>query len=256
MTTRTDPWPPGTPCWVDLSAPDVPAARDFYGNVFGWTFVDTGEEYGHYTLARTRDLNAAAIGPIMAEGQPSAWTVYLASDDVDATAKLVADNGGAIVDGPMDIPGNGRMLIARDACGGTFGVWQAAGMIGAEVANEPGSLTWTDTRLTDPVAGKEFYSAVFGHTYEPVPGAPDDYSVFHVGGEVAGGVGGMTGAPGGTPSHWVPYFSAADVDTAVAAVREGGGAVLMEPADTPFGRMGIVTDPFGAVFALHQPAPS
>jgi len=39
MSTRTDPWPAGTPCWVDLSVPDLQSAVDFYADVIGWTFV-------------------------------------------------------------------------------------------------------------------------------------------------------------------------------------------------------------------------
>jgi predicted enzyme related to lactoylglutathione lyase len=253
MPTRKDPWPAGTPCWIDLAVPDVAAATEFYGPVTGWTFVDSGEEFGHYNIARTNDRAAAAIGPIQEEGQPTAWTVYLASDDADATAKRIADNGGTVLAEPFDVPGNGRMLVALDTCGGAFGVWQAAGTIGTEIYNEPGSLTWTDSRLTDPEAGKAFYSAVFGYTYEPVPGAPDDHATFQVNGEVAGGMGGMMGGPPGVPSHWLAYFSVADVDASVAAAERGGGTVLMRPEDTPFGRMGILTDPFGATFALHGP---
>jgi predicted enzyme related to lactoylglutathione lyase len=252
MSIRTEPWPTGTPCWVDIAVNDVEAATAFYGAVMGWTFFDSGEEFGHYNIAQTNGKAAAAIGPVMQEGQPSVWTVYLASDDADATAKLVGENGGTVLVEPMDIPGNGRMCIALDACGGAFGVWQSAGMIGAEIVNEPGSMTWTDVRLTDVEAGKAFYSAVFGYTYQPVPGAPDDYGTIHVGGDPVGGLGGMMGAPEGTPSHWVTYFSVADVDTAVAAAEAGGATVLMPAEDTPFGRMSILTDPFGATFALHM----
>jgi predicted enzyme related to lactoylglutathione lyase len=251
MTIRTTAWPSGTPCWVDLAVPDVSAATAFYREVMGWTFVDTGEEFGHYHIAQTGGHAAAAIGPIMQEGQPAAWTVYLASEDADATAKLITDNGGAIMGGPMDIPGSGRMLIAQDAVGGTFGVWQAAGMVGAEIVNEPGSVTWTDARLTDTEAGKTFYAAVFDYEYTPMPGAPDDYSTFSVDGEVRGGIGGMMGAPAAAPSHWLTWFSVADVDAAVAAVEAAGGSVVSPIADTPFGRMGVVTDPFGAGLGLH-----
>ncbi|MDP1805259.1 MAG: VOC family protein [Acidimicrobiales bacterium] len=255
MTTRDTAWPAGTPCWVDLGAPDLAAATAFYGAVMGWEFVDTGEEFGHYTLAKVGGRNAAAIGPAQ-PGQPPAWTVYLATDDADATAKLVADNGGTVVVAPMEIPGNGRLGVALDAAGGAFGIWQDGGMIGAEVYNEPGALIWEDARLTDAAAGQAFYAAVFGHTFGAVPGAPDDYVTFAVDGEIAGGMGGMMGAPEGTPSHWLPYFMTSDVDAALAVAGSGGGTVLMPATDTPFGRMGIVTDPFGATFAVHGGMPS
>ncbi|MEJ3656405.1 VOC family protein [Actinomycetes bacterium KLBMP 9759] len=253
MTTRTDPWPAGTPCWVDIAVPDLEAGTSFYSAVFGWTFVDTGEEYGHYSLAQTDGKSAAALGPVQDPGQPSFWTVYLASDDVDGTAKLITDNGGSLLFDPMDIPGNGRMCVALDSTGAAFGIWQSAGMIGAEIANEPGSLTWTDARLTDPAAGKDFYSAVFGYTYDPVPGAPDDYATFAVNGAVAGGIGGMMGSPEGVPSHWLSYFSVADVDTTIATAQSAGATVAMPAANTAFGRMAVLADPFGATFAVHQP---
>lgn len=251
MPTRTTPWPAGTPCWVDLSTPDLEAATAFYGPVLGWSFFDSGEEFGHYHICQTNGKAAAAIGPCQ-EGQPAAWTMYLASDDVDATAKLITDNGGTVLVPPMDVAENGRMCVALDAAGAAFGVWQAAETIGVEIYNEPGSLVWEDARLLDPAAGKRFYEAVFGFTYQPIDGAPVDYEMFCINGEASGGMGGMMGSPDGTPSHWIAYFSVADVDAAVAAAERGGGTVLMPPEDTPYGRMGVLADPFGAVFSVHE----
>jgi len=256
MSTRTDPWPPGTPCWVDLSVPDVAGALAFYSSVVGWTFVDTGADYGGYQIAQMDGRAAAGIGPVMQEGQPSAWTVYLASDDADATAKLIGEHGGSIFAGPMDIPGTGRMLIAADPTGGVFGVWQQTGMIGTAVIDEPGAFVWDDARLHDVETGKRFYADVFGYRYsslDPETGETGDYEIFTLDGDrPLGGIGGMMGAPPGTPSHWLAYFTVADVDASVEAVGDGDGTVLMPPEDTPFGRIGVVTDPFGATFGLHS----
>ncbi len=251
MPIRETSWPAGTPCWVALAVPDIVAATEFYGPVLGWSFHDSGEEFGHYHICLTNGKAAAAIGPLMQEGQPTVWTVHLASDDADATATLITENGGTILVPPFDVAGNGRMCVALDAAGAAFGVWQAAGQIGIGIYNEPGSLVWEDARLPDPAAGKAFYSAVFGYTYQPVEGAPDDYETFSVDGEVAGGMGGLMGAPEGTPAHWLPYFGTADVDAAVAAAEHGGGTVMMAPENTPFGRMGVLVDPFGAAFSVH-----
>ncbi|GAA1849146.1 VOC family protein [Pseudonocardia ailaonensis] len=254
MSFTDQPWPDGSPCWVDLAVPDIAAATDFYGAVVGWTFLDAGEEFGHFHVCQTEGRAAAGIGPIMQEGQPSFWTLYLATRDVDATVKLVGDSGGGVIAGPMDIPGNGRMAVCTDATGGVFGLWQAAGQIGVEVYNQPGSLVWEDARLTDVAAGREFYSGLFGYTYEAVPGLPvEEYGTFSLDGRPAGGMGGMMGAPEGVPSHWVVYFGVTSVDAAVAAATERGASVMMPPETTPFGRMAVVTDPFGAPFALHEP---
>jgi uncharacterized protein len=260
MSTRTDPWPAGTPCWVDLSVPDVEGAVAFYADVLGWTFVDTGPDYGNYQIAQMDGRAAAGVGPFMQEGQPSAWTVYLASDDVDATAKLIGEHGGTIYAGPMDIPGNGRMLIAADPTGGVFGVWQQTGMIGSELVDEPGAFVWDDARLKDVEAGKRFYADVFGFHYSPLgpeAGEMPDYETFTQPGgseeRPAGGIGGMMGSPPGTPSHWLAYFAVTDTDAAVSAVGDRDGRVLVSPEDTPWGRVAVVTDPFGAVFGLIGP---
>ncbi len=46
---------PGVPSWVDLATTDPAAARDFYGQLFGWEFdVSPDEQLGHYTTV-TKD---------------------------------------------------------------------------------------------------------------------------------------------------------------------------------------------------------
>lgn len=256
MPTQETQWPAGTPCWADLSVPDLPRGVAFYAAVLGWSLVDSGEEFGNYHIAQVDGRAAAGVGPVMQEGQPSFWTIYIASDDADATVKLVGEHGGAVVMPPMDIAGNGRMAICADPAGAVFGVWQALGMIGAGVHSEPGGIAWEDARLTDVEAGRAFYSAVFGWRYEPIPGIDlADYGTFGPDQRPYGGLGGMMGAPEGTPSHWLIYFGTADADAAIAKAQELGGQVLRPAEDTPFGRMAVVTDPFGAPFAVHQALP-
>ncbi|MGH3812496.1 MAG: VOC family protein [Pseudonocardiaceae bacterium] len=259
MPTRTNPWPTGTPCWVDLSVPDLAAAKEFYGAVFGWSFVDSGAEFGHYQICQVDGRAAAAIAPCHSEGQPTVWTVYLASDDADGTAKLIGENGGTVLAAPMDIPGSGRMCIAQDPLGAAFGVWQAAGMPGAEVYAEPGSLVWSDVRLPDPDAGRTFYASVFGYRYESIEGEPD-YTTVHFDaardGEPVGGIGGMMGAPQGAPPHWLAYFLVADADAAATSASAAGGTILAGPFDTPYGRMAGIADPHGATFFVVGTMPS
>ncbi|HEY4003805.1 MAG TPA: VOC family protein [Pseudonocardia sp.] len=256
MSTRDTSWPAGTPNWVDISVPDIDAALEFYGSVIGWSFAGTDAEYGGYRMCQVDGRSVAGIGPMQAAEQPTAWLVYIASDDADATAKLITENGGTLLADPFDLDEVGRIAVARDSTGGAFGVFHGRQEIGTQVVDEPGSMVWEDARLTDVAEGRRFYQAVFGYTYEPVPGMSlDDYATFSVGERPGGGMGNMMGAPDGTPSHWVVYFSVADVDAAVSAAQRGGGQVLMAGEDTPFGRIAMATDPFGAVFALHSPLP-
>ena len=40
--------PIGAPCWIDLFTSDPDKSRSFYGELFGWTSQEAGEEYGGY----------------------------------------------------------------------------------------------------------------------------------------------------------------------------------------------------------------
>ncbi len=257
---RTSRWPHGVPCWADLMVPDIPAASRFYESVLGWTVPEPDEEWGGYVVAHVDGAACAGIGPEQ-PGARTAWTLYLASDDADATVAQVEAAGGTVVAPPMDVGPLGRMALATDPAGAMFGLWQAGTMIGSSLVNAPGGLTWEDLRSTAPGSAQAFYGEVFGYDLGDVPMAPEDYKTFALRGEQAplGGMGGLMGLPEGTPSHWLVYFAVADTDAAVTAVEAGGGSVLAPAFDSPFGRMACVRDPYGAVFMVMtntgQPQP-
>ena len=91
MSERTS-YEPGVPTWVDLASPDTDASAAFYGGLFGWELQSAGpvEETGGYGMFTLRGKQVAGVGPIMQEGQPPAWSVYIATDDADAAAERAA----------------------------------------------------------------------------------------------------------------------------------------------------------------------
>ena len=253
MSVRTSPWPAGVPCWVDLMVPDVATASAFYRSVLAWHVAEPEEQHGGYVVADVDGGATAGIGPEQ-PGARTAWTVYFATDDADATAAAVTEHGGTVVLPPGDVGALGRMALAADPTGGVFGLWQAGTMIGAALVNEPGGLVWEDLRSTDPDAARRFYGALFGYRLDPLEMAGPDYTTFARPEEQAplGGMGGLMGLPEGTPSHWLVYFQVADADAAGQAAEVAGGRVVQPPVDTPFGRMAGLTDPFGASFMVMQ----
>lgn len=120
-----------------------------------------------------------------------------------------------------------------------------------------GSFVWCELLTTDMAGAESFYTKVVGWT--AVPFAPDgSYKVFN---NAAGaGSGGMMALPDaaksmGAPPHWMMYLGTPDVDGTAMRVAQMGGRVLQEPADIPeVGRFAVVMDPYGASFALLQPA--
>jgi hypothetical protein len=257
MSTRTSPWPNGVPCWADVMATDVRASGAFYAAVLGWTVPEPEEQWGGYVTAEAGGRSVAGIGPVQ-QGAPAAWTLYLATDDVEGLVARAPEHGGTVLGPVMDVGDVGRMAVLADPSGAAFGLWQAGTMIGAGVVNEPGSLVWEDLRSTDPEAARSFYAALFGFEYEVLEMAGPDYATFRLPSEphVLGGMGGLMDLPDGTPSSWLVYFQVADADAAVAAAEQAGGTVVAPPMDTPFGRMACLADPDGATFMVMTTDPA
>jgi predicted enzyme related to lactoylglutathione lyase len=258
MSERTS-YAPGIPCWVDLGSPDLDASVEFYKALFGWDAdVAPQTEAGGYTMFSLNGKYVAAGSPPQQEGMPSFWTTYLASDDVDATAAKIRDAGGTVFMDPFDVFDSGRMTIAQDPTGATFGVWQAGNHIGAQLANEPGTMNWNECQTTDAGAAAAFYEQVFGvevKDYPPQPGMPP-YRVIEVDGRGVAGIFEINERMGDTPPNWSTIFAVADTDETVARVKELGGTAMMEGMDLPeIGRLAVLQDPTGAVFQVLQPPP-
>jgi predicted enzyme related to lactoylglutathione lyase len=252
MTSRDTPWDPGTPCWVDLVTADVTGAIPFYSGLFGWEFEDTGAEFGGYQLARKDGRRVVGMTPPPpGDPSPTAWSTYLASADIDASLEAVTAAGGTVLFAPMAINDEGRMCVAMDPTGASFGIWQSGNNTGMELAGEPGSVAWNECMTRDFEAAKAFYGTVFGYEWFDMSGDGFTYAAFMLDGRSVGGLGTLgPDMPADLPAHWVTYFKVADAAASAAAVRDLGGTVVRDPWDTPFGTMCVVTDHAGARFCL------
>jgi predicted enzyme related to lactoylglutathione lyase len=241
----------GTISWTDLATTDQDAAKEFYGALFGWEYDDQPiDENTTYSMAKLGGKSAAAISPQQPDeseqGIPPHWNVYVTVDDVDAASEQAGEHGGNVLAGPFDVMDAGRMSVIADPAGAVLCLWQAKSNIGAEIVNAPGALTWADNATTDAEAAQKHYGDVLGWSYEQVSEEPPYWVVKN--GERSQG--GMTVPPEGVPANWFPYFAVEDVDAAVKQAEEGGGKPFMGPIDVPNGRLALILDPQGAVFAV------
>jgi predicted enzyme related to lactoylglutathione lyase len=253
MSERTS-YEPGVPSWADLSSPDVEASKRFYAGLFGWQAQDAGpaEETGGYAMFTLKGRNVAGLSPVQDENQPPAWAVYVATDDVDATAARAREAGGSVLFGPMDVMDAGRMAVFAHPAAGFIGAWQAGRHTGAELVNEPGAMNWNELQTRDVEGAKAFYSAVFGWQPDDQDFGGMTYTVFTVAGTgIAGAMPTPSGVPEATPAFWLTYFSVEDCDASVAKVQELGGSALGPPHEMAgVGRFAVVADPHGATFGV------
>lgn len=243
----------GVPCWADAMFRDVEAAKSFYGDVLGWTFAEPVPEFGDYTQAYADGKAVAAVSPTMPgmEGGESAWCLYFASSDLEATAQRVRDGGGEILMGPMDVADYGAMLLVRDPGGVVFGVWRAGTHEGFDVMAVPGAYCWAEVLTREPEKSDAFFPSVFPYGAKRIEDDSMDFVFFTVGDDAVLGRMRMTDDfPAEVPPYVNVYFTVSDCDAAVAKTTERGGTLYFGPMDTPFGRFAALGDPQGAPFSV------
>lgn len=118
----------------------------------------------------------------------------------------------------------------------------------------PGVPCWVDTNQPDPDAAVAFYGGLFGWEFEDAmpPGSPSKYVMARIrGGDVAAISSPPEGAPAG--ATWNTYVWVDSADETAAKVPGAGGKVVHPPSDVPgSGRMAVLADPDGAVFAVWE----
>lgn len=247
--------PEGMPCWVDAMFTDLDGAKRFYGDVLGWTFGEAATEYGNYTQAYANGKAVAAVVPPMpgqeGEEPQSAWCLYFASPDVQATARKIREHGGQILMEPMQVGDFGSMLLAREPSGTTFGVWQAGAHKGFEVREVPGAYCWAEVYTRQPEKADTFFRSVFPYQAQRMADSHIDFKIFKLDDDpVLGRMKMDQNFPPEVPPYINVYFTVADCDAAVSRATDRGAKVVFGPMDSPFGRFAALIDPQGAPFSL------
>jgi uncharacterized protein len=252
MPTR-DNLPVGAPVWVDLFTTDPDRARAFYGEIFGWTSEDAGEEFGHYiNFSRNGTRVAGGMRNDGASGRPDSWSVYLSTADAEATVAKATSHGGQVAIEPMQVGELGTMAYVIDAGGAMIGMWQPAEFGGIGLQAEHGAPSWFELHTRDYDASVQFYHDVFGWTTEVASATAEfRYTTLSSRDQQYAGIMDASGfLPEGVPAQWSIYFGVDDTDKALARIVDLGGAVVTPAEDTPYGRLATATDPTGAEFKL------
>ena len=114
----------GEVSWIELMTTDAAAAMAFYQRLFGWEPAephDMGPMGTYYLFNRgSRMLGGMMNKPKELAQVPPYWAIYFRVDDINAAAGRVKANGGQILNGPMEVPGEDWILTAKDPQGATF----------------------------------------------------------------------------------------------------------------------------------------
>jgi predicted enzyme related to lactoylglutathione lyase len=220
--------------YVSLWTADAERAAAFYGHVLGW----------RYDVVSHQVTNTSGrIGIFSVAGPRTLFCCY-AVTDLQAARQAILDAGGQVDE--VEQFDFGEVLGATDSLGTAFAVYQPKGSRPRPALNGtgPGELSYVTFEVRDSGAFRDFYGQVLGWTFAS--------------GRVADGwqidqVRPMSGVAGGSDQPMtVPMWTVADIDAAVARVREAGGTVIDEPSQQSYGKSALCTDDQGARFYLGE----
>jgi predicted enzyme related to lactoylglutathione lyase len=237
-----------------LFTSDPEKSQLFYGELFGWTAEEAGEEYGGYINFSKDGIPVA--GCMRNDGQsgsPDVWSVYLASDDAEATVEAAVAHGGQVVVPAMAVMELGTMAVVTDPGQAAIGVWQPGLHKGFGIFGEPGTPDWFELHTRDYDASIQFYRDVFKWDSHVV-GDTSDFRYTTLGegdGQLAGIMDASSFLPEGTPASWSIYFGVADADASLTKIVDLGGSIVLPAEDTPYGRLAQAADPTGTLFKLR-----
>ena len=238
----------GAPCWVDTWQPDPRAAKDFYGQLFGWSFDDPipmpSALDGDYYTARLHGQLVAGIGqapPLSAAG----WMTHVRVEDVGESLARAERSGGTRL-GPFDAGSDDRLAVLADPAGVPFCLRQAGENDGVELANEPNCWAMSSLHTPDVGQAQAFYGAMFDWVLKSLPDVP--FSLWLRSDRVVAVVTATDGVE--VPAHWSVNFAVRDADAIAEHAVALGGGILMAPVDTPGFRSAVIRDPQGGVVAV------
>jgi len=126
--------------WHELATTDGRKAWEFYSAVFGWqktSEMDMGSA-GVYQMFGTGGPPLGGVYTKDASLPAPRWLSYVHVANVDKAIPRITGGGGAIVSGPMDVPGGDRIVQFRDPQGAVFALHaKSAAAPAARVAERP-----------------------------------------------------------------------------------------------------------------------
>ncbi len=120
-STACNPDSAGHGAWHELHATDGVSATGFYCGQFGWG-KSRGVDMGLMGVYQLISIGGRDLGGIMTDARfvRPVWLVYFRVDGIELAARRIAEAGGQVIHGPMEVPGGGWIVNGLDPEGAMF----------------------------------------------------------------------------------------------------------------------------------------
>lgn len=239
----------GAPCWVELVAPDDPAAAWFYAQLFGWEIRPLSNAFERYLVFFNEDRPIGACnqyGPAEATG----WCVFLATEDAGRALEAAQQGGGRLLSPAVAVADLGTAALIEDPAGASVGLWQPKAFQGFSNGSRPGDPIWYELESSDWGGTASFYETVFGLQARPRGRVAAGQTQLLAGGRLVAGLCDSKATAERRRARWKPHFAVSDLSAAVERVIRLGGELVGPVSENGRGYRVSIADPRGGCFEL------
>jgi predicted enzyme related to lactoylglutathione lyase len=111
---------------VEISARDRKVAADFYSSVFGWE-VQHMDEMHYSTFTSGEGEVGGGFNPVTDQNPAGTVTVYIGTDDIEASLAVIEAHGGKTILSKTEIPQMGWFAFFQDPSGNTMALYKGIG---------------------------------------------------------------------------------------------------------------------------------
>lgn len=241
--------------WHDLITDNPTVAQQFYGSLFGWSFEKaSGLGEPDYTLIRNQ---GRFVGGIVQLADPtdadySRWLPYLSVNDVDKAVEQTLDAGGRSIVAPRDIADLARAAAVLDPQNAVVGLVRSKrGDPDDSHTAVNGDIVWNEFLAADADTALGFYSQLANYSSASREDDGRKRILLKSQGHNRASI--MTRPNDEVAPVWVTHIAVGDVGSSARRAAELGGTVVLAPdSGIRDGRLALITDPTGALLALHQ----
>ena len=108
---------------IEISANNRKEASKFYERIFGWKI--THDDQMDYSMFEYEDGRGGGFNPVSDHNPAGTVTIYIQSDDIEATLEKIEANGGKTILQKSEIPGIGWYAFFQDPTGNTLALYKS-----------------------------------------------------------------------------------------------------------------------------------
>ncbi|MCU0364393.1 MAG: VOC family protein [Ignavibacteriaceae bacterium] len=245
---------PGKFIWRDLMTDDIPSVKKFYSELFGWTYIDTGESDNEFTVVLYDGKPIAGmfrLRDVEQKHRYSQWISYLSVADMDQAINYTKASGGRIYNDPFELPNRGTVAYVFDSQNSVFAFVKSSSGDPADQDPVYNQWFWTELWTNDVQNSVKFYTELFGYNQRTFnTRAENQYHVLEKENRPRAGV--IKIPFENVNPHWMPYIAVKDPSEIVKKVKQLGGTVYLGTEGIAGNNAAIIADPSGAVFTIQK----